>query len=187
MTKQLVDEIPANEKMLHDGRSAGLDRSAALWEITRSNERAINTGIIEKTRTDKGDGAALLVELAADGLSQDRGLFSSTAGGKGGTTGVKVGVVSGSGNGSGIKNVYESIKKAPLYPEGFREKNGGTTKNAVKNTDALADLRQVEPGKWTKIYKDGYDANGSRVSVHYFQSESGKVFNVKTKSGWSNN
>lgn len=66
--------------MLHDGRSAGLDRSAALWEITRSNERAINTGIIEKTRTDKGDGAAFLTELAADGLSQDRGLFSSTAG-----------------------------------------------------------------------------------------------------------
>ncbi|WP_434704939.1 DUF637 domain-containing protein [Pseudomonas sp. Z1-12] len=93
VTKQLVDEIPANEKMLHDGRSAGLDRSAALWEITRSNERAINTGIIEKTRTDKGDGAAFLTELAADGLSQDRGLFSSTAGGKGGTTGVKVGVV----------------------------------------------------------------------------------------------
>ncbi|WP_241768677.1 DUF637 domain-containing protein [Pseudomonas brassicacearum] len=101
VTKQLVDEIPANEKMLHDGRSAGLDRSAALWEITRSNERAINTGIVEKTRTDKGDGAAFLTELAADGLSQDRGLFSSTAGGKGGTTGVKVGVV-GSDNKNGM-------------------------------------------------------------------------------------
>ena len=87
--------------MLHDGRSAGLDRSAALWEITRSNERAINTGIIEKTRTDKGDGAALLTELAADGLSPDRGLFSSTAGGKGGTTGVKVGVV-GNDNKNGM-------------------------------------------------------------------------------------
>ncbi|WP_162254900.1 DUF6862 domain-containing protein, partial [Pseudomonas sp. Root401] len=100
VTKQLVDEIPANEKMLHDGRSAGLDRSAALWEITRSNERAINTGIVEKTRTDKGDGAAFLTELAADGLSQDRGLFSSTAGGKGGTTGVKVGVVGGGSKGT---------------------------------------------------------------------------------------
>ncbi|BBP51126.1 hypothetical protein PHLH3_07520 [Pseudomonas sp. St386] len=91
VTKQLVDEIPANEKMLHDGRSAGLDRSAALWVITRGNERAINTGIIENTRTEKGEGAALLAELASDGLNQDRGLFSSTAGGKGGTTGVKVG------------------------------------------------------------------------------------------------
>ncbi|BBP61606.1 VENN motif pre-toxin domain-containing protein [Pseudomonas sp. St316] len=122
VTEQLVDEIPANEKLLHDGRGAGLGRSIALWEITQGNERAINTGIVEKTRTEKGDGPALLAELAADGLSPDRDLFSSTAGGKGGTTGVKVGVVSGSANGSGIKNVYESIKKAPLYPEGFREK-----------------------------------------------------------------
>ncbi|MCE0461111.1 two-partner secretion domain-containing protein [Pseudomonas uvaldensis] len=93
VTKQLADEIPANEKLLHDGRRAGLDRSAALWEITRSNERAINTGIIENTRTENGDGAALLAELASNGLSPDRGLFASTAGGKGGTTGVKVGVV----------------------------------------------------------------------------------------------
>ncbi|WP_434558995.1 DUF637 domain-containing protein [Pseudomonas sp. Z4-20] len=108
VTKQLADEIPTNEKLLHDGRGAGFDRSAALWEITRSNERAINTGITEKTRTDKGDAAAFLTELAADGLNPDRDLFSSTAGGKGGTTGVKVGVV-----GDGPKGIDNSVLGKP--------------------------------------------------------------------------
>ncbi|MGE7955215.1 hypothetical protein ACQKQA_01220 [Pseudomonas sp. NPDC089530] len=58
--------------------------------------------------------------------------------------------------------------------------------HTIVNGDALADLRKVEPGKWSKVYKDGFDNTGARVSVHYFQSESGKVFNVKTKNGWSN-
>ena len=91
-----------------------------------------------------------------------------------------------SAKGSGIQNVYDSIRKAPQFPEGFREKVGGTTKKVVNNREALAGLREVESGKWTKIYKDGFDLNGNKVSVHYFKSESGKVFNVKTKSGWSN-
>ena len=40
---------------------------------------------------------------------------------------------------------------------------------------------------WTmeKIYKDGYDMFGNKISIHYFQSPSGKVFNVKVKIGWS--
>ena len=105
VTKQLADEIPANEKLLHDGRGAGFDRSIALWEITRGNERAINTGITEKTRTDKGDGAAFLTELAADALNPDRDLFASTAGGKGGTTGVKVGVVGEKAKGTAPENM----------------------------------------------------------------------------------
>nr|WP_260959797.1 DUF637 domain-containing protein [Pseudomonas citri] len=104
VTKQLADEIPANEKLLHDGRSAGFTRSATLWEITRSNERAINTGIVETTRTENGDGAALLAELASEGLNPDRDLFASTAGGKGGTTGVKVGVVGADGS-KGARNL----------------------------------------------------------------------------------
>lgn len=56
----------------------------------------------------------------------------------------------------------------------------------VSNSELLSDLRQVEAGKRTKIYKDGYDAVGNKVSIHYFQSESGKVFNVKTKPDWTN-
>lgn len=85
-----------------------------------------------------------------------------------------------------IKNIYNSIKQAPKYPQGFNEVNNGTVKVKVKNTDVLSELRQVESGQWKKVYKDGYDANGSRISIHYFQSESGKVFDVKVKQGWSN-
>lgn len=50
----------------------------------------------------------------------------------------------------------------------------------------LPQLRNEEPGAWAKIYKDGYDVNGNRISVHYFQSPSGKVYDVKVKPGWSN-
>jgi len=37
------------------------------------------------------------------------------------------------------------------------------------------------------VYKDGFDVNGNKVSIHYFKSPSGKVFDVKVKFGWSNN
>lgn len=166
VTKQLADEIPANEKMLHDGRSAGLDRSAALWEITRSNERAINTGIIEKTRTDKGDGAALLVELAADGLSQDRGLFSSTAGGKGGTTGVKVGVVGNDGAKGGAKTpqTLEQISnppQGPVIPSGWVSrpgKNGGEIYFPPGTDPAKGEHIRVMPPGSSPVpgYENGY-------------------------------
>ncbi|SFT04974.1 DNRLRE domain-containing protein [Marininema halotolerans] len=84
-----------------------------------------------------------------------------------------------------IQNVYSSIKKAPQYPANFKKRSNGTTMNTVKNKKALDKLRKVESGKWHKVYKDGWDGN-KRVSIHYFQSASGKVFNVKTKNGWSN-
>ena len=54
------------------------------------------------------------------------------------------------------------------------------------NKELLDKLREIESGKWTKVYKDGYDSSGNKISIHYFQSESGKVFNVKVKPGWSN-
>lgn len=87
---------------------------------------------------------------------------------------------------TGIKNVYDSIRKSPQFPEGFKERVGGTSRNTVNNKELLAELRVIAPGKWSKIYKDGFDSTGKKVSIHYFQSESGKVFNVKTKPNWSN-
>lgn len=84
------------------------------------------------------------------------------------------------------KEVYNSIKDSPNYPEGFEPVKNGTTKNTVKNGELLNELRKVESGTWKKIYKDGYDAYGNEVSIHYFQSESGKVFDVKVKPDWSN-
>lgn len=84
------------------------------------------------------------------------------------------------------QNVQNSIKNSPNYPEGFKERQNGTTKNNVKNKDLLDELRKIEPGEWNKVYKDGYDASGNKISIHYFQSKSGKVFDVKVKNGWSN-
>lgn len=50
----------------------------------------------------------------------------------------------------------------------------------------LDELRKIESGEWKKVYKDGYNSNGDKISIHYFQSKSGKVFDVKVKQGWSN-
>ena len=85
-----------------------------------------------------------------------------------------------------LKNVYNSIKESPNYPEGFEPRQNGTTRNTVKNKGLLEKLREIESGTWKKVYKDGYDLNGNEISIHYFQSESGKVFDVKVKTGWSN-
>jgi hypothetical protein len=49
----------------------------------------------------------------------------------------------------------------------------------------LEELRQIEAGTWKKVYKDGYDKDGKKISIHYFQSKSGLVYDVKVKSGWS--
>jgi filamentous hemagglutinin len=89
-------------------------------------------------------------------------------------------------SGNEIKHTYNSIKDAPQYPQGFRASQNGTTKNVVNDRALLEQLRKVESGKWSKIYKDGFDASGNKVSVHYFQSQSGRVFNVKVKPNWSN-
>ncbi|MBP2115936.1 polymorphic toxin-type HINT domain-containing protein [Paenibacillus silagei] len=85
-----------------------------------------------------------------------------------------------------LQNVFKSIKEAPLYPKGFSGAKNGTVKNKVNNGELLEELRAIESGTWNKIYKDGVDANGKKISIHYFQSQSGQVFNVKVKNGWSN-
>ncbi len=81
--------------------------------------------------------------------------------------------------------VYKAIKYAPKYPSGFKAVQNGTKNVNVNNTKLLSELRQIESGTWKKVYKDGYDKNGKKISIHYFQSKSGKVFDVKVKSGWS--
>ena len=85
-----------------------------------------------------------------------------------------------------LKKFYNSIKDSPKYPEGFQPRKNGTTRNTVKNKGLLEKLREIESGTWKKVYKDGYDAYGNEISIHYFQSESGRVFDVKVKPYWSN-
>ena len=84
-----------------------------------------------------------------------------------------------------MKQIYNSIKAAPEYPEDFQPVQNGTRKLNIKNKLLLEELRKVEPGEWNKVYKDGY-SGGSEVSIHYFESKSGRVFDLKVKSGWSN-
>ena len=85
-----------------------------------------------------------------------------------------------------LKDVYNSIKDSPDYPKEFEAVKNGTTKDTIKNKELRDKLREIESGKWTKVYKDGYNSSGNKISIHYFQSQSGKVFNVKVKPGWSN-
>ena len=85
-----------------------------------------------------------------------------------------------------IKNVYNSIKNAPKYPNGFKAVQNGMKKVNINNNDVLNELRRIENAQWKKVYKDGYDISGKKISIHYFESSSGKVFDVKVKAGWSN-
>ena len=92
---------------------------------------------------------------------------------------------SSKGNGDG-ESGNSSNELKHVYPKEFEAVKNGTTKNTIKNKELLDKLREIESGKWTKVYKDGYDSSGNKISIHYFQSESGKVVNVKVKPGWSN-
>ena len=90
------------------------------------------------------------------------------------------------GDNDDLVEVYDSIKKSPNYPDGFVAAKNGTTKHNINNTELLQKLKEIEPGKWYKVYKDGFDKFMNKISIHFFQSSSGKVFNVKVKNDWSN-
>ena len=92
---------------------------------------------------------------------------------------------SSKGNGDG-ESGNSSNELKHVYPKEFEAVKNGTTKNTIKNKELLDKLREIESGKWTKVYKDGYNSSGNKISIHYFQSQSGKVYNVKVKPGWSN-
>ncbi|WP_216617736.1 SitA5 family polymorphic toxin [Corallococcus carmarthensis] len=85
----------------------------------------------------------------------------------------------------GVASVYDSVKNAPGYPSAFKAAQNGTTRHTVSNKALLEKLREVEPGTWSKVYKDGW-VGSEKVSLHYFESASGKVFDFKVKPGWSN-
>ncbi len=119
-----------------------------------------------------GEGLAQLMAAAKSG------------GGAGGAGG------GGRGSGGGApRQTYNGVKNAPGYPKNFQTSRNGvqavTTRNPVQNKALLEQLRQIEPGDWAKVYKDGW-VGANRVSLHYFQSPSGQVFDFAIKPGWSN-
>jgi hypothetical protein len=85
-----------------------------------------------------------------------------------------------------LQQIFLSVKDAPKYPKGFRAARNGTKKLPVENKQLLDKLREVEAGEWRKVYQDGSDSDGRKISLHFFQSAAGKVFDVKVKLGWSN-
>ena len=81
---------------------------------------------------------------------------------------------------------FTSIKNSSKYPSDFEAERGGMTKNKINDDKWKERLNLKEPkGNWKKIYKDGWSDN-ERVSIHYFESKSGTVVDVKVKKGWSN-
>ena len=84
-----------------------------------------------------------------------------------------------------VKEIFNSIKVDPKYPKNFKAVDGGTKKFNIKNKGAFEMLRRVEWGEWKKAHEDGF-IDSEIASVYYFQTKSGKVFDVKVKKGiWS--
>lgn len=59
VTQQLADEVPANDKFLKEVRGSGSKNSFVhsiqLWLSAQNNQQAINTGIVEKSRSENGE------------------------------------------------------------------------------------------------------------------------------------
>jgi hypothetical protein len=87
-------------------------------------------------------------------------------------------------NDNAPKYVYTRKTDAPKWPDGFtRVGNPITVK--VKQTVLLNELRKVESGQWVKVYENGYLPDGRDVSIHYFRSPGGLIFDLDVKNGWS--
>lgn len=71
-------------------------------------------------------------------------------------------------------NLYESIHDSGSVPSDWSPTKGGTVRYAVRNRALRRYLRQLLPGKWRKVIK-----NGDAGEVHYFEHASGRVAGVK--------
>lgn len=84
--------------------------------------------------------------------------------------------------GEKIEHVYPGKRQSPNWPEDFEFDH--VKKVKVNDRRLLSQLRKIERGRWMKVYENGY-VGGREASIHYFESPSGKVFDLKVKSGWS--
>lgn len=64
-----------------------------------------------------------------------------------------------------LQNVYSGKRQSPNWPSDFQSVSSKTSR--VKNRKLHSQLKDVEDGKWVKVYEDGY-SEGSPVSIHYF-------------------
>jgi hypothetical protein len=71
--------------------------------------------------------------------------------------------------------IFKSIWDSGQVPQGWQ--SAQVLKVNVKNRLLLAELRKIKTGKWKKVYHIGVDG----TEIHYFEHETGGVFNVKIK------
>ena len=75
------------------------------------------------------------------------------------------------------KMIYKSVKDAPNYDNRFIGAPNGLKNVNINNKNLLSKLNKVGSG-WKKVYHNGWIEN-RKVSLHYFQSKSGQIFNLK--------
>jgi hypothetical protein len=70
--------------------------------------------------------------------------------------------------------LYPNIYASGSVPTDWTPTRGGTIKYSVRNPAVRRYLRQLAPGRWQKVIK-----NGNTGEVHYFEHASGQVAGVK--------
>jgi hypothetical protein len=71
-------------------------------------------------------------------------------------------------------HLYTDVYASGSVPRGWVPTKSGTVKYLVRNSVVRRYLRQLLPGRWQKVIKQGN--NGE---VHYFEHASGHVAGVK--------
>jgi hypothetical protein len=71
-------------------------------------------------------------------------------------------------------NLYPDVYASGSVPTGWTPHKGGAIKYPVRNAAVLRYLRQLLPGRWQKVIKQG-----NTGEVHYFEHASGQVADVK--------
>ena len=71
-------------------------------------------------------------------------------------------------------HLYPNIYVSGSVPTGWTPMRGGTIKYPVRNRAVRRYLRQLLPGRWQKVVK-----NGNTGQVHYSEHASGQVAGVR--------
>ena len=71
-------------------------------------------------------------------------------------------------------HLYPDVYASGSVPPSWVPTTGGTIKYPVRNPAVRQYLRQLLPGRWQKVIKQG-----NRGEVHYFEHASGHVAGVK--------
>lgn len=71
-------------------------------------------------------------------------------------------------------HLYPNIYASGSVPIDWHPARGGTIKYPVRNAGVRRYLRQLLPGRWQKVIKQG-----TIGEVHYFEHASGQVAGVK--------